>query len=221
MYRDMIGSLLYLTASRPDIMFSVCLCARFQACPKESHLHAVKRILKYLHGTLHLGNYYPRNVDPRLLGYSDADYAGCHIDRKSTSGTCQFLGQSLISWSSKKQVSVALSTAEAEYQQLLDYGLALDYIPIKCDNTNAINISKNPIRHSRSKHIDIRHHFIRDHVHKGDVVIEFIDTTNQFADIFTKLLNEDRMNFIIRELGMVDGSTLSQCAYCQICFNYP
>ncbi|XP_050222396.1 secreted RxLR effector protein 161-like [Mercurialis annua] len=115
MYRGMIGSLLYLTASRPDIMFSVCLCARFQACPKESHLHAVKRILKYLHGTLHLGIYYPRNVDPRLLGYSDADYAGCLIDRKSTSGTCQFLGQSLNSWSSKKQVSVALSTAEAEY----------------------------------------------------------------------------------------------------------
>ncbi|XP_050217613.1 secreted RxLR effector protein 161-like [Mercurialis annua] len=178
MYRGMIGSLLYLTASRPDIMFSVCLCARFQACPKESHLHAVKHIFKYLHGTLNLGFWYPRNVDPSLLGYSDADYAGCLLDRKSTSKTCQFLGNSLISWSSKKQVSVALSTAEAEYvaagcccaqilwikQQLLDYGVTLSHIPIKCDNTSAINLSKNPIQHSRSKHIDIRHYFIRDHV---------------------------------------------------------
>ncbi|XP_050219506.1 uncharacterized protein LOC126669905 [Mercurialis annua] len=94
-------------------------------------------------------------------------------------------------------------------EQLLDYGVALSHIPIKCDNTSAINLSKNHIQHSRSKHIDIRHHFIRDHVQKGDVVIEFIDTTNQYADIFTKPLNEDRMHFIIRELNMLDGSTLS------------
>ena len=219
LYRGMIGSLLYLTASRPDIMFSVCLCARFQSCPKESHLHAVKRILRYLHGTLHLGLWYPRSSSFTLCSYSDADFAGSILDRKSTSGTCQLLGQSLVSWCSKKQNSVALSTAEAEYvaaglccsqilwikQQLRDFEVSLDHIPIKCDNTSAINLTKNPIQHSRTKHIDIRHHFIRDHVLNGDVVLEFVDTNNQLADIFTKPLNEERFNFIKRELGMLDG----------------
>ena len=111
----MIGSLLYLTASRPDIMFSVCLCARFQSSPKESHLIAVKRILRYLRGSPNLGLWYPRNNSFDLIGFSDADYAGSKIDRKSTSGTCQFLGPCLVSWSSRKQNSVAISTTEAEY----------------------------------------------------------------------------------------------------------
>ncbi|KAK8681104.1 hypothetical protein V6N13_053511 [Hibiscus sabdariffa] len=115
LYRSMIGSLLYLTASRPDIMFSVYLCARFQANPKESHLKAVKRIFRYLQDTPSLGLWYPRDSTFDLHAYSDADYGGCKIDRKSTSGTCQFLGNMLISWFSKKQNSVALSTTEAEY----------------------------------------------------------------------------------------------------------
>ncbi|PNX58596.1 copia protein, partial [Trifolium pratense] len=114
-YRGMIGSLLYLTASRPDIMFSVCMCARFQANPKESHLSAVKRIMRYLIGTQKMGLWYPRGTNCTLVGYSDSDFAGCKMDRKSTSGTCHLLGNSLVSWHSKKQASVALSTAEAEY----------------------------------------------------------------------------------------------------------
>ncbi|RVW24427.1 Retrovirus-related Pol polyprotein from transposon RE1 [Vitis vinifera] len=115
MYRGMIGSLLYLTASRPDIMYSVCLCARFQSCPKESHLSVIKRILRYLKGTMDIGLWYPKGDNFELIGYSDADFAGCKVERKSTSGTCHFLGHSLVSWHSKKQNSVALSTAEAEY----------------------------------------------------------------------------------------------------------
>jgi hypothetical protein len=111
----MIGSLLYLCASRPDIMLSVCMCARFQADPKEAHLTAVKRILRYLVYTPKFGLWYPRGSTFDLIGYSDADWAGCKINRKSTSGTCQFLGRSLVSWASKKQNLVALSTAEAEY----------------------------------------------------------------------------------------------------------
>ena len=111
----MIGSLLYLTASRPDIMYSTCICARFQSDPKESHLGAVKRILRYLKGTKNIGLWYDRNSTLTLNGYTDSDFAGCKIDRKSTSGACQFLGSNLISWFSKKQHSVALSTAEAEY----------------------------------------------------------------------------------------------------------
>ena len=114
-YRGLIGSLLYLTASRPDVIFSICLCARFQAKPKESHYMAAKRILKYLKGTIDVGLWYPSEVSMNLISYSDSDFAGCKIDRKSTSGTCHLLGSSLISWNSKKQACVALSTAEAEY----------------------------------------------------------------------------------------------------------
>jgi hypothetical protein len=114
-YRSMIGSLLYLCASRPDIMLSLCMCARFQANSKEVHLRVVKRIMPYLVYTPKFGFWYPRGSTFGLIGYSDADYAGCKIDRKSTSGTYQFLGRSLVSWASKKQNSVALSTAEAEY----------------------------------------------------------------------------------------------------------
>ncbi|XP_050909931.1 uncharacterized mitochondrial protein AtMg00810-like [Lathyrus oleraceus] len=217
-YRDMIGSLLYLTVSRPDIMFSVCLCARFQANSKESHLMAVKRIMKYLKGTTNVGLWYPKGSVCNLLGYSDADYAGCKTDRKSTSGTCNILGNALVSWSCKKQACVALSTAEAEYiaagsccaqilwlkQQLSDYGVNLGCIPLRCDNTSAVNITKNPVMHSRTKHIDIQHHFLRDHVLKGDVEVTFVDTHNQLADIFTKPLAKEPFFKIQRELGILD-----------------
>ena len=118
LYRSMIGSLLYLTASRPDIMFLVCLCARFQSCPKESHIIAVKRIIRYLKGTIGMDLWYPKTRQFSMTSYSDGDYAACRVDRKSTSGTCQFLRNCLISWSSKKQNSVAFSTAEAEYVAL-------------------------------------------------------------------------------------------------------
>ena len=193
LYRGMIGSLLYLTASRPDIMFSICLCARFQSYPKESHLIAVKQIFRYLLGTIDLGLWYSKINSFDLISYTDADFAGCKIDRKSTSGTCHFLGHSLVSWFSKKQNSVALSTAEAEYvaagsccaqslyikQQLEDFKILFDHIPIRCDNTSAISLSKNPIQHSCTKHIEIRYHFIRDHVQKGDIELEFVSTDSQ------------------------------------------
>ena len=115
MYRGMIGSLLYLTASRPDIQFSVGMCARFQANPKESHLTCVKRILRYLEGTQELGLWYPRGNQEFLWAYSDSDHAGYKTDRKSTSGQCAFLGGCLVSWASKKQTCVSLSSTEAEY----------------------------------------------------------------------------------------------------------
>ncbi|KAF7126654.1 hypothetical protein RHSIM_Rhsim11G0023400 [Rhododendron simsii] len=115
LYRSMIGSLLYLTASRPDIAFSVGLCARYQACPKESHLSAVKRIIKYISGTLGQGIWFTRDTTANLAGYCDADWAGCADDRKSTSGGCFYIGNNLVSWLSKKQNSISLSTAEAEY----------------------------------------------------------------------------------------------------------
>jgi len=114
-YRGLIGSLLYLTSSRPEIMFAVCMFARFQSAPKESHFNAAKRILKYLQGTKEVGLWYPGNISLSLTGYSDSDFAGCKIDRKSIRGAYHLLGSSLISWQCKKQACVALSTAEAEY----------------------------------------------------------------------------------------------------------
>jgi hypothetical protein len=114
-YRSMIGSLLYLCASRPNIILSVCMCARFQSDPKECHLVAVKRIIRYLVHTPCFEIWYPKGSTFDLIGYSDSDYTGCKVDRKSTSRTCQFLGRSMVSWSSKKQTFVALSIAEAEY----------------------------------------------------------------------------------------------------------
>src|SRR4051812_20967326 len=111
----MIGSLLYLCASRPDIMLAVCICARFQANPKESHHIAVKRILRYLAHTPSLGLWYPEGTQFDLVGYSDFEWAGDRVDRKSTSGTCHFLGRSLVCWASKKQNCVSISTAKAEY----------------------------------------------------------------------------------------------------------
>ena len=114
-YRGMIGSLLYLTASRPDIMYATCLCARFQADPRDLHLVAVKKNLRYLKGTPNLGIWYPKESGFNLIGYIDSDYAGSVVDRKSTSGSCQFLGGRLISWYSKKQQTVSNSTTEAEY----------------------------------------------------------------------------------------------------------
>jgi hypothetical protein len=114
-YRSMIGSLLSICASRPDIMLSICMCARFQSDPKECHLVAVKRILRYLVHMSFFGIWYPKGSTFDLIEYSDSDYAGCKVNRKSTSGTCQFLGRSLVSWSSKKQTSIALSTNDDEY----------------------------------------------------------------------------------------------------------
>ena len=143
-YQGMIGSLLYLTTSRPYIIFANCLCARFQDNPKESYLIVVKRIFKYLEGTPNLGFWYPNGTGLDLIGYTDSDFAGCRIDRKSTSGSCQFLGRRLVSWYSKKQHYVSTSMAKAEYivvgsccaqilwirNQLRDYGLLLNKIPI-------------------------------------------------------------------------------------------
>ena len=222
LYRSMIGSLLYLTASRPDIMFSVCLCARFQANPKESHLSTVNRILRYLKHTTSIGLWYPKGASLDLLGYSDSDFAGSRVDRKSTSGGCHLLGRSLVSWSSKKQNSVALSTAEAEYiaagaccaqilymkQTLLDFGVKLDRIPLLCDNESAVKIAKNPVQHSRTKHIDIRHHFLRDHEAKGDISLQGVRSEEQLADIFTKPLDESTFVRLRSELNVLDASNV-------------
>jgi hypothetical protein len=174
-YRSMIGSLPYLYATRSDIMLSVYMCARFQAAHKDCHLRAVKKIMRYLVLTPNLGLWYPKGSHFELLLYSDANYYRCKLVRKSTSRISQFLGMSLVSWSSKKQNFVALSTAEAEYiatgsccaqlhwmrQTLKDYGYTMSHIPLLCDNESAIKIAYNPCEHSRTKHRQLAPHLGR------------------------------------------------------------
>jgi hypothetical protein len=200
-------------------MISVCMCARFQANPKEVHLRVVKRIMRYLVYTPKFRLWYPQGSTFDLIGYSDADYAGCKIDIKSTSWTCQFLGRSLVSFASKKQNSVALSTAEAEYivaghccaqllwmrQTLRDYGYNLSKVPLLCDNQSAICMADNPVEHSRTKHIDIRYHFLRDHQQKGGIEIAYVNTHNQLTDIFSNPLDEKSFSKLRNELNVLDS----------------
>ncbi|WVZ93784.1 hypothetical protein U9M48_039739 [Paspalum notatum var. saurae] len=185
-FRGMIGSLLYLTATRPDIPFAVCLCARYQASPRTSHRQAVKRIFR---------------------GFSDADLAGCRLIART----------SLFSWSSRKQASISLSTTEAEYiaaatccSQLLwmkatfsDFGLWFGKFPLLVDSTSAISVAKNPVLHSRTKHIDVRFHFLRDHYEKGDIDLVHVASENQLADIFTKPLGFGAFVRLRGELGVL------------------
>jgi hypothetical protein len=222
-FRSMIGSLLYLCASRPDIILSVCMCARFQANPKECHLMAIKGLFRYLIHTPNLGLWCPKGFTFDLLGYFNSDYAICKVDRKSTTGTCQFLGRSLVSWSSKKQNSVALSMAKAEFvavgaccaqllwmkQTLSDYSCEFSKIPLLCDNESAIKLANNLVQHSRTKHIDIRHHFLRGHEAKGYIALRHVSIERQLADIFTKPLDEQRFCALRSELNILDSLNLA------------
>ncbi|GJV34584.1 putative ribonuclease H-like domain-containing protein [Tanacetum coccineum] len=218
LYRSMIGSLMYLTASRPDIMFAVSACSRHQVTPLTSHLNAVKKIFKYLKGQPKLGLWYPKDSPFQLEAYSDSDYAGSHGDRKSTTGGCQFLGRRLISWQCKKQTIVATSSTEAEYvaaasccaqvlwiqNQLLDYGFNFMNTKIFIDNQSTICIVKNPVFHQRTKHIEIRHHFIRDANEKNLIQVLKIHTDDNVADLLTKAFDGPRFEYLVVHIGMVD-----------------
>ncbi|GJW87105.1 hypothetical protein Tco_0162445 [Tanacetum coccineum] len=217
-YRSMIGSLMYLTASRPDIMFAVCACARFQVTPKASHLNAVKRIFRYLKHQPKLGLWYPRDSPFELEAYSDSDYGGASLDRKSTTGGCQFLGRRLISWQCKKQTIVVNSTTEAEYvaaanccgqvlwiqNQMMDYGFNFMNTKIHIDNKSTISVIKNPVAHSRTKHIEIRFHFIRDCYEKRLIEVIKIHTDSNVADLLTKGFDVTRFNFLVVSIGLLN-----------------
>ncbi|GJR95669.1 retrovirus-related pol polyprotein from transposon TNT 1-94 [Tanacetum coccineum] len=217
-YQCMIGSLLYLTASTPDIMFSVCLCACFQENPKTIHLEAVKRKFRYIRGTSHLGLWYPKGTGIETIVYADSDHVGNYVDRKSSSGVCTFMGCCLTSWFTKEQMVLAISTTEAKYvsagkacqqalwmkQALIDYGIRLDDVLIMCDNKGAINLSKNPVQHSRTKHIEIRHHFLRDNVQKGKISIKKVASEDNIVDIFTKPLKRKVFNYLRLGLGVME-----------------
>ncbi|GJU11478.1 putative ribonuclease H-like domain-containing protein [Tanacetum coccineum] len=218
LYRSMIGSLMYLTASRPDIMFAVCACARFQVTPKTSHLHAVKRIFRYLKGQPKLGLWYPRDSPFDLEAFFDSDYARASLDRKSTTGGCQFFSKRLISCQCKKHTIVANSTTKAEYvvaancrgqvlwiqNQMPDYGYNLMNTNIYIDNESTICIVKNPVSHSKTKHIEIRHHFIRDSYEKKLIQVIKIHIDKNVADLLTKAFDVSRFNFLIASIGLLN-----------------
>nr|GEV15409.1 hypothetical protein [Tanacetum cinerariifolium] len=253
-YRGMIDTLLYLTASRPDLQLAICMCARYQARPTEKHVYAVKRIFRYLRGTVHQGLWYLKDSSVALTACADADHAGCQDTRRNsnpifilkesipqkteldlTTGI-NFLGHGLLydhantcvyfatqpgisifhSWSSKRQKSVAISSTKAKYialsgccaqilwmrSQLSDYGIAFNKIPMYCDNKSVISLCCNNVQHSRSKHIDIRYHFIKEQVENGVIELYFVNTEYQLTDLFTKALGRDIIEFLTNKLGM-------------------
>lgn len=219
-YRQMIGSLMYLLATRPDLTFSVCLIARYMDRPTELHLAAAKRVLRYLKGTMEFGVWYKKqNGRVNLQGWTDSDYAGDLDDRKSTSGYVFTFGSGPISWSSKKQAIVTLSTTEAEFvaaascacqavwlKRILDQlGKPQDSgVVIWCDNSSSVKLSKNPVMHGRCKHIDVRFHFLRDLAKEGVVKLKHCSTQEQLADIMTKALKLDSFCKLREELSMCD-----------------
>ncbi|CAJ2663992.1 unnamed protein product [Trifolium pratense] len=221
-YKQMVGSLMYLLATRPDLAYSVCLIARYMEKPTELHMAAAKRILRYLKGTLKCGVLYKRGVSLELQGWSDSDYAGDSDDRKSTSGYVFKLGSSAVSWSSKKQPIVTLSTTEAEFVAAAAcacQGIWLRKIlsqlrheqkrtTIFCDNSSTIKLSKNPVMHGRCKHIDVRYYFLRDLIKDEIMELSHCGTEEQIADVMTKALKLESFCKFRKMLGVVDTKEL-------------
>nr|GFB96593.1 hypothetical protein [Tanacetum cinerariifolium] len=178
-YRSMVRALMYLTASRPDIMHATCYCPRYQAKPTEKHLTAVKRIFRYLKDTIHMGLWYPKDISFELTAFLDSD----HVEAE--------------------YVSLSACCAQVLWMrtQLTDYHFHFDKIPMYCDSKASIAISCNPVQHSRTKHIDVRYRFITEKVEKGIVELFFVRTEYQLADLFTKALPEERFKYLVRRLG--------------------
>jgi hypothetical protein len=226
LYRSIVGSLRYLVHTRPDIAFAVGYVSRFMEAPTTEHWSAVKHLLRYIAGTRSYGCVYRRGEEAmELIGYSDADHAGDCDDRKSTSGVFFFLGQSPVSWQSQKQRVVALSTCEAEYiagataacqgvwlsRLLSDLVNAKVVAPlIYIDNKSALALAKNPVLHDRSKHIDVRFHFIRDCISSGVIETDFIKTGDQLADLLTKPLPRERLQELRGRSGVINTGSAQQ-----------
>ena len=216
-YKSLVGSLRYLTITRPDIVYGVGLVSRYMETPRESHWLAAKRILRYIRGTLNYGLFYNFGEDAKLFGYSDSDWGGDQDERKSTTGYVFFLGSTAFSWTSKKQSIVALSSCEAEYVAVASTVCEAIWLRnllksvchpqvestvIHVDNVSAIKLAKNPVQHGRSKHIDTRFHFLRDHVKQKTIELVYCHTKEQVADIFTKPLPIETFRLLREMLGM-------------------
>ncbi|XP_057791180.1 uncharacterized mitochondrial protein AtMg00810-like [Salvia miltiorrhiza] len=219
LFKSLVGSLRYLTCTRPDILYATGLVSRYMENPTTTHFKAAKRILRYLKGTLDYGLFYSNTHDYKLVGYSDSDWAGDNDGRKSTSGFVFFMGDTAFTWMSKKQPIVTLSTCEAEYvaatssvchavwlrSLLEELGWPQKEPTTICvDNKSAIALSKNPVFHNRSKHIDTRFHYIRECIAKKEVQVEYVKSQDQVADIFTKPLKFEDFIKLRSLLGMIN-----------------
>jgi len=220
-YRSIIGSLRYLVNTRPDIAYAVGLASRFMEAPSKEHWAAVKRIVRYIAGTLNYGCRYVsgKSSEQNLLGFTDSDYGGDLVHRRSTTGIVFFLGPNMVTWTSQKQKSVALSTCEAEYMaaaagtcqgvwlsRLLAVltGEKIQKFRLLIDNKSAIELSKNPVYHERSKLIDTRYHYIRECISNGEVVVDHVSTEGQLADILTKALPRVRFIELRGRIGVIN-----------------
>ena len=217
-YQSLVGSLMYLSVcSRPDLAYAVNNLARFSSKPNRSHWTAAKRVLRYLRGTANYGITFVRSESGECLGYSDADWAGDREDRRSTSGYLFQIAGGPVSWKSRKQESVALSTAEAEYIALSSAAQETVWIrrlvtelgnepegptTLMEDNQSSIAMAKNPQFHGRAKHIDIRHHFIRERVNEGDIQLVYCPTGDMIADMLTKGLNRYQLKNLMDRAGI-------------------
>ncbi|XP_020680375.1 uncharacterized protein LOC110098020 [Dendrobium catenatum] len=220
MYRSLTGSLQYLTITRPDIAFSVNQLSQHMHEPQPQHFYMLKRLLRYIKGTLDFGIPITK-TNLILTSFSDVDWAGDPISRKSTTGYCSFLGDIIISWKVQKQQTVARSSTESEYRALAaltsdviwirrllqEFGIPQDSpTSIFCDNTSAIALANNPVFHARTKHIEIDHRFIRDHIHSNHICICPISTVDQVADILTKSLSTKRFQTLCNKLTVIKDS---------------
>ncbi|XP_019190323.1 PREDICTED: uncharacterized protein LOC109184740 [Ipomoea nil] len=218
-YRKLIGKLLYLTNTRPDISYSVQQLSQFVDEPKDTHLNAAHRVLRYLKGSPGKGLFYPSQSQAKLQGFSDSDWVACTESRKSITGFCVYLGNSLISWKSKKQVTVSRSSSEAEYRALaatvceiqwLKYllvDLKFDIsspITLFCDNKSAIAIGENHVFHERTKHIEIDCHVVKQKIREGVIKLMSVPSHQQVADGFTKALSKPLFDIFHSKLGLHD-----------------
>jgi hypothetical protein len=218
-YRRPIGILIYLTVSRPDITYAVHVLSRFMQQPRKLHMEAALRVVCYLKKAPGQGLFFFSNSDFRLRAYCDSDWAGCPLTRRSTTGYCVFLGSSLITWRSKRQKTVSLSSAEAEYRAmtgacceltwfrhlLRDLGIShQESALLYCDNKAALHIAANPVFHERTRHIEMDCHFIRDKIQDGSVTTRHVDSAHQLADILTKPLGKEIFVPMVHKLGVQD-----------------
>ncbi len=220
LYRQLVGSLNYLTITRPDISFAVQQVSQFMHSPRHLHLAAVRRIIRYLRGSPGRGLFFPTGSSLQLMAFSDADWAGCPHTRRSVTGWCMFLGDSLISWKSKKQDRVSKSSTESEYRAMSAACSEITWLrglltelgfpqttptPLHADNTSAIQIATNPVYHERTKHIEVDCHYIREAVNEHVISLPHVSTTFQLVDIFTKSLPRQRHQFLVGKLMLLDN----------------
>ncbi|XP_073153642.1 secreted RxLR effector protein 161-like [Henckelia pumila] len=221
-YRRLVGRLIYLTITRPEISYSVHVLSQFMQEPRKPHLDAVHHLLRYLKGAPGQGLLYPANGNLLLRGFCDVDWARCTTTRRSVTGYCIFLGGALISWKTKKQITVSRSSAESEYRAMASITCELTWLKyllsdlqikhqeaakLFCDSEAALHIAANPVYHERTKHIEIDCHVVRERIQSCEIVTAHVSSNCQVADLFTKPLNYSNFHSLLDKFGVIDIHT--------------